>query len=58
MGFEPTYGGFANLCLTTWLPRHETTRRPNGERTVSNALPLGQPLKSSTRIPRCHFAQI
>ncbi len=21
MGFEPTYEGFANLCLTTWLPR-------------------------------------
>jgi hypothetical protein len=22
MGFEPTYDGFANRCLTTWLPRH------------------------------------
>ena len=22
MGFEPTYCGFANRCLTTWLPRH------------------------------------
>ena len=21
MGFEPTYNGFANRCLTTWLPR-------------------------------------
>ena len=21
MGFEPTYDGFANRCLTTWLPR-------------------------------------
>ncbi len=21
IGFEPTYGGFANRCLTTWLPR-------------------------------------
>ena len=21
MGFEPTYNGFANHCLTTWLPR-------------------------------------
>jgi hypothetical protein len=20
MGFEPTYVGFANRCLTTWLP--------------------------------------
>ncbi len=22
MGFEPTYDGFANRCLTTWLPHH------------------------------------
>ena len=22
MGFEPTYDGFANHCLTTWLPHH------------------------------------
>src|SRR5580704_12016961 len=22
MGFEPTYVGFANRCLTTWLPHH------------------------------------
>lgn len=22
MGLEPTYNGFANHCLTTWLPRH------------------------------------
>ena len=22
MGFEPTYDGFANRCLTTWPPRH------------------------------------
>ena len=21
-GFEPAYNGFANRCLTTWLPRH------------------------------------
>jgi hypothetical protein len=21
MGFEPTYDGFANRCLTIWLPR-------------------------------------
>ncbi len=23
MGFEPTYEGFANLCLTTWLPHQK-----------------------------------
>jgi hypothetical protein len=22
MGFEPTYAGFANRCLTTWLLHH------------------------------------
>jgi hypothetical protein len=21
LGFEPRYKGFADLCLTTWLPR-------------------------------------
>ena len=26
MGFEPTYNGFANRCLTTWLP-HRTLPR-------------------------------
>lgn len=24
MGFEPTYNGFANRCLTTWLPRRSS----------------------------------
>src|SRR4051812_41962286 len=24
MGFEPTYDGFANRCLTTWPPRRTT----------------------------------
>src|SRR5438105_1510897 len=23
MGFEPTYDGFANRCLTAWLPRRD-----------------------------------
>ena len=27
-GFEPAYGGFANRCLTTWLPRRPVERRP------------------------------
>ena len=27
-GFEPAYNGFANRCLTTWLPH-----RSNGKRT-------------------------
>lgn len=26
-GFEPACGGFANRCLTTWLPRHPRNRR-------------------------------
>ena len=25
-GFEPAYNGFANRCLTTWLPHHEIFR--------------------------------
>jgi hypothetical protein len=33
MGFEPTYDGFANRCLTTWLPRQTispvTRREPD-----------------------------
>src|SRR5215212_1711303 len=28
-GFEPAYNGFANRCLTTWLPHH--TPRPGTE---------------------------
>ena len=28
MGFEPTYDGFANRCLTAWLPRRDL--RPGG----------------------------
>lgn len=27
MGFEPTYNGFANRCLTTWLPRRKAQSR-------------------------------
>jgi hypothetical protein len=27
MGFEPTFDGFANRCLTTWLPRRNRLRR-------------------------------
>ena len=33
MGFEPTYDGFANRCLTTWLPRHPE-RSPRGSRSA------------------------
>jgi hypothetical protein len=29
MGFEPTYDGFANRCLTTWLPRRKARRLPH-----------------------------
>ncbi len=34
MGFEPTYDGFANRCLTTWLPR----RQPEEPRFLPGAL--------------------
>jgi hypothetical protein len=27
MGFEPTYVGFANRCLTTWLPHQSSDVR-------------------------------
>ena len=27
IGFEPTYNGFANRCLTTWLPRPCSVKR-------------------------------
>ena len=43
MGFEPTYDGFANRCLTTWLPRHEGADR---ERRL-----LAEPLVSTIFSP-------
>lgn len=30
MGFEPTYVGFANRCLTAWLPHHRSNGVPSG----------------------------
>lgn len=42
VGIAPTYGGFADPCLTTWL-RHRATRIPQASsfihRTSSNILP-------------------
>jgi hypothetical protein len=32
IGLEPMYRGFADLCLTTWLRRHDKDFRPEGER--------------------------
>ncbi len=31
MGFEPTYNGFANHCLTTWLPRPKELLHHRGD---------------------------
>ena len=31
-GFEPAYDGFANRCLTTWLPRRKARVRYNAGR--------------------------
>jgi hypothetical protein len=42
MGFEPTYDGFANHCLTAWLPHHRLCfAAPSGE--------PGTPLTGSAR---------
>ena|SRR5277367_5308089 len=38
MGFEPTYVGFANRCLTTWLP-HQTLVPVRGPPTCHNGRP-------------------
>jgi hypothetical protein len=56
-GFEPVNGGFADLCLTTWLTRRlgskgadRTSCKLNGERRRSRALfkPLSSNKKPAT----------
>jgi hypothetical protein len=51
MGFEPTYDGFANRCLTTWLPR------PNRDRCCQGSPKLLHPWSSEQAVaPGCRLA--
>ncbi len=44
-GIEPANSGFADRCLTTWLPRHtgQPTERPNSEQGSPRHAPIGTP---------------
>ena len=37
-GFEPENGGFADLCLTTWLCRHKKMERETGFEPATSTL--------------------
>ena len=37
-GFEPEYGGFADLCLTAWLRRHLLLERETGFEPATSTL--------------------
>ena len=57
IGFEPTYDGFANRCLTTWLPRHQgaafrRSPRPRTQLRANGANPAGKDPSLSGRPPR------
>ncbi len=41
-GIEPTNSGFADRCLTTWLPRHYATGEYERSAKVSTKWPFGQ----------------
>lgn len=47
MGFEPTYVGFANRCLTAWLPHHRSNGMPSGPSPHTPGRSEGQQLLSA-----------
>ena len=51
IGFEPTYDGFANRCLTTWLPRRLTATL-RWQTVFYRARPLGSMKDAESRASR------
>lgn len=52
MGFEPTYVGFANRCLTTWLPHPTLSNHFTRKTSLRTAEATGRRLPDRARIPR------
>lgn len=51
MGFEPTYVGFANRCLTAWLPHHRSDGTPSGQSRHTPGRSEGQQLLCAPPTP-------
>ena len=40
MGIEPTHKGFADLSLTTWVPRLDTSNLPRSDKEIQRLRPM------------------
>ena len=57
-GIEPLNSGFADHCLTTWLPRRRSLAQKSFRSSHSSGKPNGFPMTLVALAPRCTFPLI